>query len=275
MTGHTMRRLPHALLGGILALGIVPAMAGPAPTAQSIKDQAFASDGYARAMGRLDPDPYRAPIDGDRWERIDTELRTVSATEIDAKGGRVTSDPNHRPQYIVVTYRAKEDLFVEIANVLRTSILRQVVRAGETTVVVADVTPRQSDGDWTVQIDWRNRLPGGLARSAYPNAVLRDAPEEVALQQRAKRLQDEEMARAMAESERQAAYNRQAEEARKIALANLARQNAEDTTTLRATLEPLLGKWVPYTRIEPRRTGEPEANSGRSRSTGSPTGGAS
>ncbi len=44
-------------------------MAGPAPTAQSIKDQAFASDGYARAMGRLDPDPYRAPIDGDRWER--------------------------------------------------------------------------------------------------------------------------------------------------------------------------------------------------------------
>ncbi len=54
-------------------------MAGPAPTAQSIKDQAFASDGYARAMGRLDPDPYRAPIDGDRWERIDTELRIVSA----------------------------------------------------------------------------------------------------------------------------------------------------------------------------------------------------
>ncbi len=67
------------------------------------------------------------------------------------------------------------------------------------------------------------------------------------------------MARAMAESERQAAYNRQAEEARKIALANLARQNAEDTVTLKATLEPLLGKWVPYTRIEPRRTGEPES----------------
>ncbi len=172
----------------------------------------------------------------------------MSATEIDAKGNRVTSDPNLRPQYIVVTYRAKEDLFVEIANVLRTSILRQVVRAGETTVVVADVTPRQSDGDWTVQIDWRNRLPGGLARSAYPTRCCGTHPGgRPAAAGKAAPGRGDGRAR-WRNPERQAAYNRQAEEARKIALANLARQNAEDTTTLRRRWSRCSASGCPYTR---------------------------
>ena len=255
-----MKRFHGVALAGLLVGLAAPALAGPPPTVQTIKDQAFASDGFARAIGKLDPDTSRAPIDAGSWERIDTEVRAVSVVETDGKGNRVVPDPNERPQYLVVTYKAKSDLYVEVANIMKTSIIRPIIKAGETTVIVADVTPKQVNGNWSLQVEWRNRLPGGQPRESFPNAVLRDSPEDAALQERAKRAQDEAMAKSLAEAEKQAAYNRQADEARKVALANIAKQNADDVTTLHGTLEPLVGKWIPYTRIEYRSDSEPESD---------------
>lgn len=253
-TGDPMTRIYAAALASLLLGTAVPAIAGAPPTLDSIKQQALASDGYARAIGRLDPDKARAPIDTNSWQLLDTEVRAVSTSD---NGPEV--DPNERPQYILMTFRAKTDLYVEVANVLKTSVIRQVIKQNEQTVVAADVTPHNTNGTWTVDIEWRSRLPGGSPKSAFANAVVKDSPEDQALQQKAKRIEDERNARAAADAEKQAALNRQADEARKAALANTARQNAEDMEALRATLEPLIGKWIPYTRIDYHPDREPES----------------
>lgn len=258
-----MRRHSFALVLATLSFAPVAGWAAEArnpPTAQGIKDEALKSDGLSKALGKIDPDPMRAPIDASSWDRVDVELRPVNLGEMPAAERDPSVDPNLRPQYLVLTYKARTDLYVMVSMVNGTDVIRKVITAGETNVVVADVTPVQKVGGWDMRIEWRNRLPSGQPRSAFKNAVLTGSPEEKVLLEKQKQALEEANAKAQETMAKQAEAFKVAEKARHAAETAQAKVDAEDLATLKTTLDPLIGKWMPYTRIDYRPDGTSDSD---------------
>lgn len=244
-----MRKLVTGSMFVLALSGPLTAQAAP-PTSESIKQQALGSEGFARALGKTDPDPSRAPIDASAWDRLDIEVRAVNAAELPESERSTDADPNLRPQYLVLSYKAREDLYVIVSMAMGTDIIRRIVPKGEVAVVVADVTPTRTNGEWQTRIEWRNRLPSGQPRAVFKNAVLSGSPEEKELLQKQKQMLEEANAKAQIEIAKQAEAMKAADKARGEAEARQAKADSEDQATLKATVEPVIGKWIPYTRID-------------------------
>ncbi len=250
----------RALIASALALAPLAFAHAGTPTWESIKQQALDSEGYQRALGKIDPDPTRAPSDAASWDRLDVEIRPVNLGELPESERNANADPNLRPQYIVISYKAREDLYVVTSMALGTDIIRRVIPKGEMTVIVADVTPIQKGQDWQTRIEWRNRLPSGQPRAAFKNAVIAGSDEEKELLRRQKQTVEEANAKAQAEMAKQAEAMKVADKARQEAEARQAQVDAEDQSTLKTVVEPLLNKWLPYTRIDYRQDGTTDSD---------------
>lgn len=242
----------------LLLLASTPAFAQQDPTRDSIRAYVDASEGYAKATGRREQSPGRQPIDPESWERLDFELRAV--INHDNAKNWLSTDPNQRPQYAIMTFQAKTDLYVEVRKIGKTKVVRRSVKAGDTMVLVAQVVPEKVKDTWTFTIDWQNALPSGLPAKAFTNTVLEGNPDELALREEQKRREDEAAAKTAAKAKQHFDAIAQGLEEKRLADAKIAAQNAQSAGHLKQALTPLIGKWLPYTIIKIDEAGNPNSD---------------